>query len=331
MRALRFTGPSLTSDSTEVGDVPCPVPQPGEVAIDVGHAGINFIDVMARRGDPGYATTWPYVPGLEVAGTVRQVGSGVPDLAVGQRVAAFTRGGGLAQVALADARLVVPLPDSVAYPGAAAAPLMMASAMLILTDAAGIRPGDRVLMHSASGGIGGAVARLAAILGAGVRIGTVGSREKLDAARRAGWDVALVRDEFLAKAVREAAGGAVDVIIDPAGTSLVDVDLAVAAPGGRIVLFGNPGGGQPGPLPPLGQLIGANVSLAGFSMSRLTAVVPDRAAAALRRVVDLLAAGELDIAVTEVGSLDEVPRVHQLLAAGRGTGKYVVSLQPAAD
>ena len=73
----------------------------GEVAIDVAYAGINFIDVMARRGDPGYASSWPYVPGLEVAGTVRAVGKGVTDRRVGERVAAFTAGGGLAEVAIA--------------------------------------------------------------------------------------------------------------------------------------------------------------------------------------------------------------------------------------
>ena len=115
-----------------------------------------------------------------------------------------------------------------------------------------------------------------------------------------------------------------DVILDPLGTAQLDVDLVLAAPGGRIVLFGNPGGGQPGPLPPLARLIGGNVALAGFSMSRLTATSPDRAAAALRSVLDLLASKQLDLAVTEIPSLDYVADAQQLLAEGRGTGKYVV-------
>jgi NADPH:quinone reductase len=78
------------------------------VAIDVAYAGINFIDVMARRGDPGYADAWPYVPGLEVAGSIVSVGSGVHGLHAGNRVAAFTPGGDMAEVAIAAAGQIRP-------------------------------------------------------------------------------------------------------------------------------------------------------------------------------------------------------------------------------
>lgn len=122
MHALVMTEPSKGPDRTEDRELPEPHPSAGQVSIDVGYAGINFIDVMARRGDPSYATSWPYVPGLEVAGTIRETGSGVTGLFTGQRVAAFTRGGGLAEVALADAALVVPLPDEVPLPAAAECP-----------------------------------------------------------------------------------------------------------------------------------------------------------------------------------------------------------------
>jgi NADPH2:quinone reductase len=77
MRALVMTGPSPGPDRTEIRQLPDPRPGAGQVSIDVACAGINFIDVMARRGDPGYVTSWPYVPGLEVAGTIRETGSGV--------------------------------------------------------------------------------------------------------------------------------------------------------------------------------------------------------------------------------------------------------------
>lgn len=284
MRALVMTEPSSGPDRTEVREIGEPRPGPGEVSIDVAFAGVNFIDVMARRGDPGYASSWPYVPGLEVAGAVRAVGSTVDGLVIGQRVAAFTRGGGLAEIAVADAALVLPLPDEVPFAVAAAAPLMLSTALLLLTEVARFRPGESVLMHAASGGVGSAVAQLVPILGGGPRIGTVGRAEKVDEARRSGWDVALVRDENLTAATLAAVGGGVDIILDASGTSLLEFDLAVAAPGGRIVLFGNAGGGQPASLPPLSRLIGGNVALAGFSMSRLTATAPGRAVAALRRI-----------------------------------------------
>jgi NADPH:quinone reductase len=326
MRALLMTEPSSGPDRTEVGSVPEPVPTGTQVTIDVVGAGINFMDVMARRGDPGYVPAWPYIPGLEVAGTVRSVGPDVTNVAVGQRVAAFTDGGGLADVAVADAALVVPLPDEVSFLIAAAAPLMLSTALLLLTDVAHFRAGERVLMHSASGGIGSGVAQLVLALGGGLRIGSVGLPDKIADARRNGWDVALVRDEDLTEAVRDAAGGGVDVILDPSGTSLLQLDLDLLVPGGRIALFGNPDGGQPAPLPPLSRLIGGNVALAGFSMSRLTATAPERAAAALRHIVTLLAAGSLHIPVTEVASLEDVPAAHQLLADRRGSGKYVAVL-----
>lgn len=326
MRALQMSEPAPGPDRTAVQELPTPRPGPGEVTIDVAHAGVNFLDVMARRGDPGYAPGWPYGPGLEVAGEVREVGPGVTGTEPGRRVAAFTRGGGLAEVAVADARLVVPVPDGVGTAVAAAAPLMLTTAYLLLTDVTRLRAGDTVVMHSAAGGVGSAVAQLVPILGGGLRIGTVGRAGKVADAAAAGWDVVLPRAEADPEKVRAAAGGGVDVVLDPLGTAMLDLDLAVAAPGARIALFGNPGGGVPGALPSLGQLIGGNVTLAGFSMSRLTATVPERAATGLRRVLELIAGGRLAPEVTPVAGLADVPAVHQLLAEGRGSGKYVVAL-----
>lgn len=326
MRALVMVAPAADASRTEVRSVPVPRPGSGQVSIDVAYAGINFIDVMARRGDPGYASSWPYVPGLEVAGVVRETGPGVTGFEAGQRVAALTASGGLAEVAVADATLVAPLPGEVSLPAAAAVPLMLSTALLLLGDAARLREGERVLMHSASGGVGTAVAQLVPVLGGALRIGTVGGGAKAAAAKQAGWDIVITRGDDLAEQIRAAAGGGVDVILDPSGTALLDVDLDVAAPGARIVLFGNPGGGRPAALPPLGRLIGGNVAVAGFSISRLSATAPGRVAAALRQGLELVASKRVDLPVTEAGSLEEVPAVHQLLAEGRGTGKYVTAL-----
>jgi NADPH2:quinone reductase len=329
MRALVMTAPSQGADRTEVREIGEPRPGEGEVAIDVAYAGINFIDVMARRGDTGYVPAWPYAPGKEVAGTVREVGAGVTGLSPGQRVAAFTAGGGLAEVAVAPAALTVPIPDQVPSPVAAAAPLMLSTALLLLTDAARFGPGESVLVHSAAGGVGAAVAQLVPALGGGLRIGTVGRDDKIPAARESGYDVALARGADLAEEVRAAAGGRVDIVLDPLGTGMLDVDLEVTAPGGRIVLFGNAGGGQTAPLPPMRRLAAGNIAIQGFSISALSVTAPHRAAGALRHVLNLIANGALDVAVTEIGSLAEVPAVHQLLADGRGNGKYVVRLNRA--
>lgn len=147
--------------------------------------------------------------------------------------------------------------------------------------------------------------------------------EQVDAARESGYDVAIARDDFDADTIRAANDGrGLDVILEPLGTGALaldlDLDLNVAAPGARIVLFGDASGGALDPLPPAGRLIGANISVTGFSHRGLVAGAPQRVAAAIRRTLDLLAAGRLDFPVTELASLADVPDAHDPLADGRG-------------
>jgi NADPH2:quinone reductase len=136
MKALSMSAPATDGSTTSVIERGEPEPGAGEVSIEVAYAGVNFIDVMARRGDPGYASGWPYAPGLEVAGTVRAVGSGVDSLHTGQRVAAFTGGGGLAEVAIASAELTAEVPAGVPLETAAAAALVVSTAVLLLMERA---------------------------------------------------------------------------------------------------------------------------------------------------------------------------------------------------
>jgi NADPH2:quinone reductase len=266
------------------------------------------------------------VAGLEVAGTVLAVGDGVASRRVGDRVAAFTSGGGFAEVAIAPAALTVEVPPEVGLEVAAAAPLMMSTAVLLLEDVVRIRPGESVLMHSAGGGLGSAVPQVAAAVHSGTRIGTVGDPGKITAAVAAGWDEVVTDSTSSAAAIRELVPGGVDVILDPAGTRNLDLDLTVAAPGARIVLFGNPAGGAPSPLPAMGRLIGGNVGILGFSMSSLRRTRPATVAAALRRSLSLLAAGDVKLDVTVADGLGAVSGIHDLLAARRGSGKHVARI-----
>jgi NADPH:quinone reductase len=330
MRALVFTEPAPDAGRTRVDSLAVPEPGAGEVAIDVEYAGINFKDVMARRGDRGYVASWPFVPGLEVAGTVRAVGAGVDAPGIGDRVTAFTDSGGLAEVAIARAALVAGVPPGLALERAAVVPGALTSAALLVVDAAHLGPDETVLVHSAGGGVGQAVVQLARAAGARRVLGTVGSRERVAGAERAGYDAVLVRGPELAAAIREASGDAgVDVVLDPQGTTLLDVDLAVAAPGARIVLFGNATGRPPDPLPPVGALSAANVSVGGFSLAAYAAAAPQRVRAAMTRVLDLLAAGELTIELRVVDGLERAADIQQELADGRGSGKRVIRVGDA--
>lgn len=139
-----FDRAAADASATRVGSTPRPLPRSGEIAIAVRYAGINFKDVMSRRGDPGYVKQWPFIPGLEAAGTVIELGESVEDLTVGDPVVALTNQGGLAEVAIAPAALTVPVPATVGLGLAAAAPGALVTADLLL-NLAHLTPGDSLL------------------------------------------------------------------------------------------------------------------------------------------------------------------------------------------
>ncbi|MFI1568998.1 zinc-binding alcohol dehydrogenase family protein [Streptomyces sp. NPDC020490] len=326
MEALIMTAPG-GAENTKITEVDVPAPGAGEVSIDVAWAGLNFIDVMARRGDPGYTAGWPHRPGLEVAGFVREVGQDVTGINVGDRVAAVCSGGGLAGTAVASAAVTVLVPDEIPLQTAAAVPLGLATSLLLLTHAGRFTAGTSVLVHSAAGGIGSAIAGLVPLLGGGQLIGTVGSADKAHAAVEAGYETVLLRDDNLEGGILAATGGrGVNLILDPLGTTCLGLDLEVAAPGGRIVLFGNATGGAMADLPPVGSLIRGNLAISGFSHRGLTADAPKDVARSIRQMLEFLASGRFGFPVTELKSLHDVSDAYDLLATGRGTGKYVAAV-----
>ena len=228
----------------------------------------------------------------------------------------------------APAALVAEVPDGVDLARAAAAGGVLTTATLLIEHVARVRRGETVLVHSAGGGVGQALAERARLAGAGRIVGTVGARSRVDAARAAGYDTVLVRGDGLADALREACGAA-DVILDPQGTDQLELDLDVAAPEARIVLFGNAGGNALAPLPPAARLFARNASIGAFSLSRLAVQRPNRVGEALRDALRRLADGTLGLAVSELDGLEAVAGAHQELADGNGSGKRVVAVRPA--
>jgi len=336
VRSVRFDGPAPDAGTTHVVDVPLPRPGAGQVTIDVAHAGINFVDILIRRGDPAHGARFPVVPGTEASGTVREVGPGVVGLAPGDRVTAYTGLGALAEVVVADAALTAALPDGLGLDVAAAAPAALTSAVLLIDDVVRLRAGESLLVHSAAGGVGRAVAQLARARGARALIGTVGSPSRVDGARAAGYDPVLVRgtggtEAGGTEAVKQATGGrGVDAVLDPLGVGGLADDLDVAAPGARVVVFGNAAGGAMDARVPAGRLMGGNLSITGFSLSALVASDPARVGEAIRRTLRLLADGVLSLPVTVVPGLDAVGAAQQAMAEGSGGVKQVVAVRPGA-
>lgn len=223
-------------DVLEVQERPDPSPGRGELLIDVRAAGVNFTDLVARSGMKGRKGSGntpkpPFVPGIEVAGTVAALGEG-GDGHIGQRVAAPIRLGGYAERAVVSADGVVPLPDGVGFEAGAAISTNYTVAWEALTRAGNVQPGDRVLVHSAGGGVGIAATQIAKHVGAEVW-GTA-SPGKHEAIRGFGVDhpIDYTRDGWEHEIPK------LDLVLDGLGGGSIRRSFRLLRPGGRLVCFG---------------------------------------------------------------------------------------------
>lgn len=169
-------------------ELPDPHPGPGQLSIRVAYVGVNYVDTMDRqRGYHGAA--FPFVPGLEVSGSIHELGEGVVGWHPGQSVAAFVKSGGYAELALAQAELTFPLErpqGQLDLITAAGFPTVVPTAYDILVHVARVQEGETVLIHAAAGGVGSVAGQLARVLGAGRVLGTVGDEQKIAYARSFG-------------------------------------------------------------------------------------------------------------------------------------------------
>jgi len=222
----------------EVRDWPEPAVGPAEVRISVRAAGLNFADTMARVGFYPDSPKKPCVLGYEVAGEVETIGPGVTGLRLGQRVMAGTRFGGQAELATAQARDVLPLPDRLSFEEGAAFCVNYGTAYAALMIMGGLREHDRVLIHSAAGGVGIAATQLARNVGAEI-FGTA-SQRKHEAIRAQGVRHAIDyhTQDFQAEVRRLTNGEGVDVVMDAMGPTSFRKDYRILRPGGRLIMYG---------------------------------------------------------------------------------------------
>jgi NADPH:quinone reductase-like Zn-dependent oxidoreductase len=209
-----------------------PVAGPGEVRIEVAAAGINFADVMARIGLYPDAPDTPCIVGYEVAGTILELGTGVEHLSVGQRVFAGTQFGGYASQVVAMASDVVPLPDELSFEQGAAIPVNYGTAWAGLIGYGNLQPGERVLIHSAGGGVGIAATQIAKRVG--VEVYGTASPGKHDRCLELGVDHAI----DYTKPGWERGLPKFDLIMDAVGGASFRRSYNLLRPGGRLVAFG---------------------------------------------------------------------------------------------
>jgi NADPH:quinone reductase len=289
----------------ELRDVPDPVEGDGKVVVRVRAAGINFADLLIRRGHYPQLPEFPAVLGSEIAG----------ELEDGTRVMAFTSGGGgYAELAAVERGQVVPLPANASFAEGASFLLTFLTAYIPLTRQVRVRVGATVLVYAGAGGVGTATIQIARALGARV-VAAAGSAEKLAVCRELGAEEAYVYDE-LPDDLR------VDVVVDPVGGELFAGAFARLKPLGAVVAIGSAAGAW-GEVEPA-RLVGRNVGLYGFYLGRLLRFEPEVVGAAVGELLDLWQTGALRPLVGAELPLDDVEQAHELVASRKSVGKVVL-------
>ncbi len=319
MRAIQITengGPEVLN----VVDLPAPDPEQGEVVVEVGAAGVNYIDTYHRGGV--YKVDLPLVLGLEGAGRVLAVGDGVDDVAVGDRVAWTNTSGSYAEQVVVPAHETVPVPEGVDDVSAVGALLQGMTAWILVHQTYPVQPGDDVLVHAAAGGVGLLLTQLATGLGARV-IATVSTDEKEQLARAAGAAEVLRYSDDLAEQVRDLTDGVgVAVAYDGVGKTTFDASMDSLRRRGMLVLFG----AASGPVPPVDpQRLNAGGSLYLTRPTLLHHIATrEELLSTAGSVYAEVAAGRLDVRVGHRYGLHEAGAAHEDLQARRTTGKLVL-------
>ncbi len=305
---------------------PVPEPTAGEVLVRVAAAGVNFPDVMQRRGHypppPGASD----IPGLEIAGTVAALGDGVSELAVGDEICALVAGGGYAAYCAAPVPQCLAVPRGFDMVTAAAIPETFFTVWTNLFDRGRLKAGETVLIHGGSGGIGSAAIMVAHATGARV-LTTARTEEKCAACRDIGAERAInYTDEDFVAVVEEATDGrGVDLILDIVGGDYTVRNLAALATEGRLVQVAVQGGAKPEI--PLFVIMQKRITLTGSTLRARSVADKGAIADALRENVwPLFEAGKIKPLVHATFPLAEAAGAHALMESSEHIGKIVLTV-----
>jgi putative PIG3 family NAD(P)H quinone oxidoreductase len=307
-------------------EVPDETPGPGEVLVEVAATAVNRADLLQRQGfyaPPPGASAYP---GLEVSGTVVELGPGVAGWAVGERVCALLAGGGYAQYVRVPVGQLLPVPDGVDVIEAAGLPEVTTTVWSNVFMVAHLRPGESFLVHGGSSGIGTMAIQLAKAVGARI-FTTAGTEEKLSRCRELGADVAVnYRDEdFVARIAQETGGKGVDVILDNMGAKYLARNVDALAVNGRLVIIGLQGG-RKAELD-LGELLAKRAAVAATSLRPRPLDEKAAIVAAVREHVwPLITSGRVRPVVDRVLPITEAAEAHRILEASTHVGKVVMTV-----
>lgn len=301
-------------------DRPTPACDVGEVRIRVAAAGLNRADLLQRAGNypppPGASDTL----GLECAGIVSEVGPGCDDWQVGDRVCALLAGGGVAEQVVVDARHVLPVPEGLSLHEAAALPEVYATAWLNLFQLAGLKPGEKVLLHAGASGVGSAAIQLCKAFGSSCWV-TVGSQQRLAYCESLGASGGAIRDKDGLQVADDF--GPFEVILDPVGASYATLNLKLLALDGRWVNIGLMGGRKAEI--DMAQVLGKRIQLIGSTLRNRDDLFKAELLRDLRQHVwPLFSEGRLKPQLARTFPIAEAHKAYSTLEGNQVNGKLVL-------
>ncbi len=325
MRAVEITAPGKP-EVLKAGTRPVPQPRPGEVLVRVAAAGVNRPDVLQRLGlypvPPGASD----IPGLEIAGSVAEVGAGVSAWKPGDAVCALVQGGGYAQYCTAPAVQCLPVPKGLTPLEAASLPETFFTVWSNVFDRAHLAPGESLLVQGGSSGIGVTAIQMAKAFGHKV-LATAGSPQKCAACEELGADRAInyKTEDFVAVAKEATGGRGVDVILDMVGGEYVDRELKCLADDGRIVIIAMLGGAKS--TVNLNEILRRRLVLTGSTLRPRPVEFKGAIARNLReKVWPHIESGKIKPVVFRIFPLDQAAQAHALMESGTHIGKIVLSV-----
>jgi NADPH2:quinone reductase len=321
MKALRVTeigGPA------QFDEIDTPVPGVGEIRLKIAACGLNFADLLMQQGKYQDTPPVPFTQGMEVAGIVDALGSGVTGPPIGSRVAVFGGCGGLAEYGCFPADRAVTLPAGMSMTQAAGFQIAYGTSHMALAYRAQLQPGETLLVTGAAGGVGLTAVEIGKRMGARV-IAVARGADKLETARRAGADHLLDADHpDLRGALKDL--GRIDVVYDAVGGEGFKAAFRACKPEARILVIGFASGDVP--QVPANHLLVKNISVQGFYWGGYLAFKPEAVRASLAELLDWFAAGTLRPHVSHVLPFSQALDGLEMLRNRTSTGKVVIEIAP---
>jgi len=311
-------------------EIAAPAPKAGEVLVRVSMTGASFGDVMLRRGDYPSPGPFPIIPGFEASGTVEAVGEAVPDSWLGRRVVVAAPNCN-AEFVVCPLPFVAALPDTVSDEAATAAATNFATAYHLLHTVNDAAPGQTMLVYAAAGGVGSALIQLGKLAGLRI-IGLTSSASKCNFVLSQGADhvINYKTADVIEEIQRLTNGDGVDLIMNSVAGSSLGRDFQIAAPLGRITLFGM-AAGPPSPdmIRHLLESFPKSISLQLFSLATLAMKTPEAVTKSLNTLVALLADKKINPHIDRVLPMADAAKAHKYIQSGQVLGKIL--LKPQAE